>query len=230
MSVPCSLSGYESESALLTQPSIDAGGDTEALMTVNSSLTRFIIMLDIWLCQVLSFIHRWSASYSAIHKTLADNSESACSAQICPWNKDTLIFRGNHHQAELKDSAAYSTPYQNTLTIVFTAPCYLHTQLQDHYLPLSTSMPPSNELHAAMAKMLQHVWGSNHSYSDHRESTNLCLLCRGMELWFGLACKLVEEYARREREDSTGRLPVKKMWYMCSKGVCLCILFTSKLH
>ena len=42
------FSGYDSESALVSQSSLDMGG----LITFNSSLTRFILMLDIWLCQV----------------------------------------------------------------------------------------------------------------------------------------------------------------------------------
>ena len=65
----------------------------------------------------------------------------------------------------------------------------------------------ASALNSMVVKMLQHVWGSNHTYLDHRDpSSNLCLLCHGMELWFGLATKLVAEYARREREDSAGQL------------------------
>ena len=46
-----SLSGYESESALVSQSSLEQA-DTQMLVKLNSSLARFILMLDIWLAQV----------------------------------------------------------------------------------------------------------------------------------------------------------------------------------
>ena len=49
---PPSLSGYESESALVTPSEGNNSADTQALIILNSSLTRFIIMLDVWLSQV----------------------------------------------------------------------------------------------------------------------------------------------------------------------------------
>ena len=73
------------------------------------------------------------------------------------------------------------------------------------------SILESSSLHAMLVKMLRHVWGSNHTFQDHREPVNICLLCRATELWFGLASKLISEYARREREDSAGRC------------VCVCV-------
>ena len=70
------------------------------------------------------------------------------------------------------------------------------------------SVLESSSLHSMLVKMLRHVWGSNHTFQDHREPVNICLLCRGTQLWFGLASKLICEYARREREDSMGKGPL----------------------
>ena len=46
-----SLSGYESESALVSQMSFQTT-DTQAVLQLNFALPRYILMLDIWLSQV----------------------------------------------------------------------------------------------------------------------------------------------------------------------------------
>ena len=48
---PPSLSGYESESPLVSQSSIETA-DTQMVISLNSSIARFILMLDIWISQV----------------------------------------------------------------------------------------------------------------------------------------------------------------------------------
>lgn len=55
--------------------------------------------------------------------------------------------------------------------------------------------------------MLQVEWGSNHSYPDHLESSNLCLLCHGMSLWLILAKRLIMEYVQMElkKQDAGGK-------------------------
>ncbi len=50
-SLPFSLSGYESESALLSKSSIEMA-DLHVVLSLNSSISRFIVMLDVWLSQV----------------------------------------------------------------------------------------------------------------------------------------------------------------------------------
>ena len=45
------MSGYDSETALVSQSSLEQG-ETHVIVSVNSSLTRFILILDIWLTQV----------------------------------------------------------------------------------------------------------------------------------------------------------------------------------
>ena len=45
------MSGYDSETALVSQSSLEQG-ETHVVVSVNSSLTRFILILDIWLTQV----------------------------------------------------------------------------------------------------------------------------------------------------------------------------------
>ena len=50
--------------------------------------------------------------------------------------------------------------------------------------------------------MLRKVWGSSH---DHKEVARNCYLCQGVTMWFKLATKLLEEYARLvHREGSAG--------------------------
>ena len=49
--------------------------------------------------------------------------------------------------------------------------------------------------------MLKRSWGSLHTYPDHRDTSNMCLLCRAMALWFSLVRKLIEEYTKREMEN-----------------------------
>ena len=46
-----SMSGYESESALVSQVSFQTS-DTQAVLQLNFALPRYILMLDIWLSQV----------------------------------------------------------------------------------------------------------------------------------------------------------------------------------
>ena len=46
-----SMSGYDSETALVSQSSLEQG-ETHVIISLNSSLTRFILILDIWLTQV----------------------------------------------------------------------------------------------------------------------------------------------------------------------------------
>ena len=45
------MSGYDSEIALVSQSSLEQG-ETHVVVSLNSSLTRFILILDIWLTQV----------------------------------------------------------------------------------------------------------------------------------------------------------------------------------
>ena len=45
------MSGYDSETALVSQSSLEQG-ETHVIVSVNSSLTRFILILDIWFTQV----------------------------------------------------------------------------------------------------------------------------------------------------------------------------------
>lgn len=46
-----SISGYESESGLVSQTSVD-GSDTQTIIQLNFALPRYILMLDIWFTQV----------------------------------------------------------------------------------------------------------------------------------------------------------------------------------
>ena len=50
------MSGYDSETALVSQSSLEQG-ETHVVISLNSSLTRFILMLDIWLTQVRLIMH-----------------------------------------------------------------------------------------------------------------------------------------------------------------------------
>ena len=45
------MSGYESESPLISQASIEQG-DAQEVVSLNSSIARFILMLDVWYSQV----------------------------------------------------------------------------------------------------------------------------------------------------------------------------------
>ena len=49
--------------------------------------------------------------------------------------------------------------------------------------------------------MLKRTWGSLHTYPDHRDTSNICLLCRAMALWFSLVRKLIEENTKRKMES-----------------------------
>jgi hypothetical protein len=49
------MSGYDSETALVSQSSLEQG-ETHVVISLNSSLTRFILILDIWLTQVKYYI------------------------------------------------------------------------------------------------------------------------------------------------------------------------------
>lgn len=51
--VATSVSGNESEPALLSESGLEEG-DAQAIASFNSSLTRSILMLDIWLSQVIN--------------------------------------------------------------------------------------------------------------------------------------------------------------------------------
>ena len=51
-----SMSGYDSETALVSQSSLEQG-ETHVIISLNSSLTRFILILDIWLTQVHVYVH-----------------------------------------------------------------------------------------------------------------------------------------------------------------------------
>ena len=51
LSAPTSMSGSESEPALLSESGVEES-DAQAIASLNSSLTRSILMLDIWLSQV----------------------------------------------------------------------------------------------------------------------------------------------------------------------------------
>ena len=59
-----------------------------------------------------------------------------------------------------------------------------------------------------LVKMLQMSWGSRHSYADHHDTTNTCLLCKATALWFSLATRLLTENEEQllrqleEEEDS----------------------------
>ena len=52
-----------------------------------------------------------------------------------------------------------------------------------------------------LVQMLQMPWGSKHSYTDHHETTNSCLLCKATALWFSLATQLLEESERQLEEE-----------------------------
>ena len=114
-----SMSGNESEPALLSQSSLDES-DAQAIASLNSSLTRSILMLDIWLSQM---------SLEAIKPAMLD----------------------------------YCT------------------------------------LKRLMVRMLQVPWGYKHSYTDHHNTTNTCLLCKATALWFSLATQLLEKNEKRQR-------------------------------
>ena len=51
-------------------------------------------------------------------------------------------------------------------------------------------------LQKILLRMLMRKWGSTHTYQDHKDTTNMCVLCRAMALWFSLVRKLVEGYAK----------------------------------
>lgn len=116
-------SGSETEAHLVSQSSMEQM-DTQVIVTLKSSLTRYILMLDIWLSQL--------------------------------------------------------------------------TQLPKESIPtLELSVFQNN-----LIMMLQKVWGSSH---DHKESTSVCYLCRGVAVWFDLVTKLLKEYAKLvHREGSAG--------------------------
>ena len=48
-------------------------------------------------------------------------------------------------------------------------------------------------LQRLLVKMLQMSWGSKHSYNDHHDTTNTCLLCKATALWFSLVTQLLKE-------------------------------------
>lgn len=105
----------------------------------------------------------------------------------------------------LLDLLPPSLPPPSLFPLVLSPLLASPSQLVEHHV---TTLDAS-ALYDILVKMLRHVWGSNHTVLDHRDSSsNLCLLCHGMELWFGLATKLVAEYTRREKEDSAGEI----MW------------------
>ena len=64
-----SMSGNESESALVSQSSLEET-ETQTIVSLNSSLTRSILMLDIWLSQVHTHTHTqymWCITCMCIH-------------------------------------------------------------------------------------------------------------------------------------------------------------------
>ena len=78
-----------------------------------------------------------------------------------------------------------------TMATIYTPPDIQLTEFQiltDQY----------SNLQKTLVRMLQVEWGSNHTYPDHLESSNLCLLCHGMSLWLTLAKRLIIEYVQME--------------------------------
>ena len=65
-------------------------------------------------------------------------------------------------------------------------------------MKLETHMLDYGSLKRLLVKMLQMSWGSKHSYTDHHDTTNSCLLCKATALWFSLATQLLEENEKRE--------------------------------
>ena len=61
-----SMSGYESESALVSQVSFQTS-DTQAVLQLNFALPRYILMLDIWLSQVVNHSLNYSPTHSLSH-------------------------------------------------------------------------------------------------------------------------------------------------------------------
>lgn len=55
-----------------------------------------------------------------------------------------------------------------------------------------------------LAKMLQMSWGSRHSYTDHHDTINTCLLCKATALWFSLATQLLEKNEMQLEHDVDG--------------------------
>ena len=77
-------------------------------------------------------------------------------------------------------------------------------------MQLNTPTLSYNTLLNLLVKMLQSPWGSSHTYQDHHDTTNTCLLCKATSLWFSLATKLLEENEQRHRameEEEATDLP-----------------------
>ena len=55
-----------------------------------------------------------------------------------------------------------------------------------------------------LAKMLQMSWGSRHSYTEHHDTINTCLLCKATALWFSLATRLLEKNETQLEQDVDG--------------------------
>ena len=58
-------------------------------------------------------------------------------------------------------------------------------------------------------RMLTRNWGTTHTY-DHRDTSNMCLLCRAVALWFNLVSKLIEKYTEigQGLEDAGGDVDI----------------------
>ena len=82
---------------------------------------------------------------------------------------------------------------------------YMYTcSLYVEQMKLETHKLDYGSLKRLLVKMLQMSWGSKHSYTDHHDTTNTCLLCKATALWFSLASRLLEENEKHEacREEN----------------------------
>lgn len=84
-----------------------------------------------------------------------------------------------------------------------TPPPHIHTRTHHSQLEMKLPTLSYTVFQKTLVHMLTRSWGSLHTYQDHQDTSNMCLLCQAMALWFSLVNKLIKEYARRE-ESSGG--------------------------
>uniref|UniRef100_A0A1X7UW71 Uncharacterized protein n=1 Tax=Amphimedon queenslandica TaxID=400682 RepID=A0A1X7UW71_AMPQE len=114
-----SISGYESESGLVSQTSMEGTDTLQVIVQMNNTLPRYILMLDIWCSQMV--LDRSSLSYEVLQKY--------------------LVF------------------------------------------------------------MLETDWKTDHSLHDHHTTTtNTCIFCQAISLWFSLSLRIIKDYINEEEE------------------------------
>ena len=71
-------------------------------------------------------------------------------------------------------------------------------------MKLGTRTLDFSTLKRMLVRMLQMSWGSKHSYTDHHDTTNTCLLCKATALWFSLATQLLIENEKQQQLEEDG--------------------------